>query len=48
MTGTSPLASLDEQSLLLRNAAGRLFLSHRFHMSHGFLRYCFGGLGKIV
>ena len=22
------------------NAAGRLFLSHRFHMSHGFLRYC--------
>ena len=25
-----------------------LFLSHRSHISHGFLCYCFGGLGKIV
>ena len=34
-------------SLLLRKCSGEAFLSHRSHRSHGFLRYCFGGLQKI-
>ncbi len=34
-------------STMRKNQRG-VFLSHRSHISHGFLWYCFGGLGKIV